>query len=319
MWPPWSEHRSQSTGTHSGGSASPSPQHSQRCSAHSPSRGHEELRWKNKGRKYVHWYLVQWFPTFLYCLSLNCEGNTYFSEKTELQEFTAGSQLTEPALACHSVGLDLAWNKGFHLQGKNSWVTWLSWLPLTRFAWIWMNFPLQLPEGPSKMGGTDGPHGSRAYSYQLCIPGAQTKGGRAWILGGPRSLQKSWGELDLHRPLRACGCQGLPTRTRPPSWLTRGQAQTRTLVTQTYTISGAGPGQLLRSTNQTASTTLHRPALWTELFCSQKTRVLGTQHHVQQTLRSTHNLTVKRRGLMPSFTQRLPGIGFQLSQAHDEQ
>ena len=47
--------------------------------------------------------------------------------------------------------------------------------------------------------------------------------------------------------------------------------------------------------------------------------VLGTQHHVQQTLRSTHNLTVKRRGLMPSFTQRLPGIGFQLSQAHDEQ
>lgn len=89
-------------------------------------------------------------------------------------------------------------------------------------------------------------------------------------------------------------------------------------VTKTYIISGIVPGQLLRSTNQAASTLLHRPALWTELSCSQKTRVLGTQHHVQQTLRSTHNLTM-RRGLMLSFTQRLPGIGFQLSQVHDKQ
>lgn len=160
------------------------------------------------------------------------------------------------------------------------------------------------------------------HSYWHCIPGAQTEGER-WTWEGmnlgmpkksPEVLRWTW-------PPQTSHCVWLPRATYShltTLLVTCGQAQTWTLVTKTYTISGVVPGQLLRSTNQTASTLLHRPALWTELSCSQKTRVLGTQHHVQQTLRSTHDLTM-RRGLMLSFTQRLPGIGFQLSQVHAKQ
>ena len=135
-------------------------------------------------------------------------------------------QLTESALTCHSVGLDITRNKGLHLQEKNSWVTWLSWLPLRRSAWVWMNFLLQLPKGPTKMEGADGP-GVPGLTVTSTLtdaaflehkPKVKDECGRAWILGGPRSLQKSWGELDLHRALRACGCQGLPAPTQPPSW-----------------------------------------------------------------------------------------------------
>lgn len=43
--------------------------------------------------------------------------------------------------------------------------------------------------------------------------------------------------------------------------VTHGQAKTQTPVTQTYATSGTVPGQLLRSTNQTASTMLPRPTL----------------------------------------------------------
>ena len=111
-WPPWSEHRSQSTGTHSGESVSPSPRHFQRCSAHSPSRGREELRWENRGRKDFLWYLVQWFPTFIYFLILNILSFPYkterwtfmFSEKTELQEFLASTDRTIPWLLLSGSG-----------------------------------------------------------------------------------------------------------------------------------------------------------------------------------------------------------------------
>lgn len=101
-WPPWSEHRSQSTGIHSGESVSPSPRHFQRCNAHSPSRGHEELRWENRGRKEFLWYLVQWFPTFIYFLIFFLFHTKLWGEhlclvrKLKLQEFLASTDRPIP-------------------------------------------------------------------------------------------------------------------------------------------------------------------------------------------------------------------------------
>lgn len=138
-------------------------------------------------------------------------------------------QLTEPALACHSVGLDITWNKGFHLQEKTAEECDLAdyrWHALLESEWTSSSSYLKVPV---KWKGQMAPWFKDLLTvtstltdtaFQEHRPKVKDEHGRAWLLGSPRSLQKSWGELDLHRPLIACGCQGLPTPTRPPSlWL----------------------------------------------------------------------------------------------------
>lgn len=240
----------------------------------------EELRWETEGERvsFSAWHNDSQ-PSFIFSV-WTVRGTLMFSEKTELQEFTASTDRTSSCMSLSGSGYHLE-TKGFCLQ-ENSWRVWLSWLPPTRFAWVWMNFPP--PVTQSQMEGTDGPMVQDLFYCDLhsvwhCIPGAQTEGERwtwrAWILGSPRSSQKSvrwtW-PTDLSLRVAAKGYLLLPDHPPCDSRVRHRHKPSH----KTYIISGAVPGQLLRSTNQTASTLRHRPALWTELSCSQKTRVLGT-------------------------------------------
>lgn len=112
-------------------------------------------------------------------------------------------------------------------------------------------------------------------------------------------------EMDLHRSLRACGSWGFPNHPRPSDLFLFNErlGMDGSSCQTSYIVLSTDLSQLLGSTDEIAPNILHRTAL---LNCSvHRKHVFLPLIIIYGNLKGqTHNLMIRRRGLVPSSTQK---------------